>query len=96
MTSVDKNTTVSAVAILEHTNANQQLVDDITARAAAAVSDGSEVTAAIARAIVELSEASPETFYQVPYLMVHHNPFAVAPLPDGVFTGPHDRHFRYK
>jgi hypothetical protein len=81
------NRTISAVAVLLQTEANRELIEKETANAGQAGNVGD-----IARAIVTLSEEAPEAFAQVPYLRVHHNPFAWTKLPTSVFNGPHDQH----
>ncbi len=81
------NTTVSAVAVLSQTDAKPELIERAAANAGQAGNARD-----IARALIALSDEAPEAFDQVPYLRVHHNPFAKAKLPPSVFGGPHDRH----
>jgi hypothetical protein len=98
MTAVNKNTTVSAVAVLSRTNANQRLIDETLAKLGRWEGPGlpsEDRVTAVLEAVVELEKQRPEAFVRVTFVSVHHNPFAVAPLPDTVFNGPNDRHFHY-
>ena len=94
MTARDKNTTVSAVAVLSQTNAGRHLIDEVTAKAPPSA-QRSDLTRQFAKAIIDLGEKAPEAFDRVPYLMVHHNPFSATPLPVQLFDGPLDQHVRY-
>ena len=55
----------------------------------------SDRVADVMTAMGRLLKEKPEAAVQVPYLMVHYNPFAAASLPEQIFGGPHDQHFRY-
>lgn len=93
-----KNTTVSAVAVLSKTNANQHLIDETMAKLGPWKGPGLpsvERITEVMEALGKLYEERPEAAVQVPYLTVHYNPFAAAQLPDHVFNGPHDRHIKY-
>jgi hypothetical protein len=94
----DKNTTVSAVAVLSRTNANQHLIDEAVAKLGPWSGPGlpsvDRVTAVV-EAVAALYDERPEASLQVPCLTVHYNPFAAAVLPDHIFNGPHDRHVKY-
>jgi hypothetical protein len=89
-----KNTTVSAVATLSHVFLHQDSIDEVAARAREAAAPERAVQAML-EAISRLLHDRPETATPVPRLTVHHNPHAVAPLPQTIFTGPHDLHQRY-
>lgn len=94
-----KNTTVSAVAILSTTEAHPEL----TAAALAPLLErqGKQMpTEGQVREFMELLDAlytaHPEAMLRLPSLTVHHNPYAIAPLPELVFQGRHDRQIRYE
>ena len=82
------NTTVSAVAILEHVTPNQHLVDDAVSTRDFGV--GSERLSEILKFIYDFSEANPHVFERVPRLHVFRNLFAVVPWPREALNGPHD------
>jgi hypothetical protein len=93
-----KNSTVSAVAVLSRVNANQNLIDETMARVGPWRGPGlppPDRIAAVVQAMNALLDERPEAGLKVPYVSVHHNPFAVAPLPEQIFVGTHDRHVRY-
>jgi hypothetical protein len=82
------NTTVSAVAILQHVTPNQRLLDEALAKRDS--QDASDPTADIVRFVYEYGEQHPEIFERVPRLHVFRNVFAVAPWPREALNGPHD------
>jgi hypothetical protein len=93
-----KNTTIGAVAVVSRTNANQHLIDQTMAKLGPWKGPGLpsvERVTEVVEALDRLYEERPEAALQVPFLTVHYNPYAVAPLPEQVFSGPHDRHIKY-
>jgi hypothetical protein len=94
-TAVDKYTTISAVAVLSRTHSNQRLIDETLGQWEGPGFPPDDLVIAKIEAIVEQEKQRPNAFIRVPYVSVHHNPFASAPLLDTAFTGPNDHHFRY-
>lgn len=82
------NTTVSAVAILQHVTPNRRLLDEAFAKRDS--EGGSDRIADILRFAFEFGEQHPEIFDRVPRLHVFRNMFAVVPWPREALNGPHD------
>lgn len=93
-----KNTSVSAVAVLSRVNANQHLIDERLARLGPWQGPGlptSDRVTAVVEAMTQLLNEKPEAGLQVACLRIHHNPFALAPLPEEILKGPNDQHFKF-
>lgn len=82
------NTTVSAVAILEHVTPKEGLLDEALVKQD--FGDGPDRLTRILEFIYNFGEQHPEIFERVPRLNVLRNLFAAVPWPDAAFNGPHD------
>jgi hypothetical protein len=84
----NSNTTVSAVAILQHVAPKQRLLDEALAKQD--LDGGSDRVSEILRFAYEFGEQHPEIFDRVPRLHVFRNMFAAVPWPAEALNGPHD------
>jgi hypothetical protein len=82
------NTTVSAVAILEHSAPNERLLKDALAQQN--FGDGTEGISRALKFSYEFGEQHPEVFDRVPRLQVFRNVYAAVAWPPEALGGPHD------
>jgi hypothetical protein len=82
------NTTVSAVAILQHATPNYHLLTEALAQRE--LEGGSDRTSDTLRFVYEFGEQHPEIFDRVPRLHLFRNIFAAVPWPVAALGGPHD------
>jgi hypothetical protein len=78
------NTTISAVALLEHVEPNRGSLADALEAA------NTKGTAAAIEFALRFSAQHPEVDHREPRLRIIRNEHALISLPDGVFNGPHD------
>lgn len=91
-----KNRSVSAVAILDRLNPMNEAVEIEYKRRLAAEEelDGTKTVEIIWNTYDEFRRAGKfDDDARTPFLSVFHNPHATLPLPNGIFSGPFDRHW---
>jgi hypothetical protein len=85
---INSNTTISAVAILEYVTPNQRLVNEAVSKEN--FGDDREGITKMLRFIYDFSERHPEVFDRVPRLHVFQHVFAAMRWPAEALNGPHD------
>lgn len=95
-----KNTSLTAVVVLEQRMAGQAELEKLGGpipTGAGALDRRSRIAQALEETMAYLDD-HPEALELVPFVTVYESPFAAATsgLPEGLFTGPHDRRVTFR